>query len=133
MQKFSSVFQFFQFCFCFLSTSFRCFFIFLELNFFFFQKLNICPCVRNLRSQTFILCCQIFFFLFQFLHFLLTLFLFEIVNIQMLFMCTFLLPFNSMLLCDFRQYFLFMVYPLIQFCIMLISALKSKTFQCLFQ
>ena len=68
------------------------------------------------------------FFLLQFLHFLFTFLFLEIINVQMLFMCTFLFPFNSTLHCDFCQHFFFMIYPLIQFCIMLISALKSKTF-----
>ena len=68
------------------------------------------------------------FFLLQFLHFLFAFFFLEIVNIQMLFMCTFLFPFNSTLHCDFCQHFFFMIYPLIQFCVVLISALKSKTF-----
>ena len=45
----------------------------------------------------------------------------------MFLMSTFLFPFNSILLCNLCQNFFFMIYPLIQFCIMLISTLKSKT------
>ena len=48
-------------------------------------------------------------------------------------MSTFLFPLNSILLYNLCQDFFFMIYPLIQFCIMFISTLKSKTFQCLFQ
>ena len=51
----------------------------------------------------------------------------------MFLMGSFLLPFNSMFPGNLRKYFFFMVYPLIQLRIMLVSSLKSQTFQCLLQ
>ena len=68
------------------------------------------------------------FLLLQFLYFLFPFFFLEVIDIQMFLMSTFLFPFNSILLCSLCQNFFFMIYPLIQFRIMLISTLKSKTF-----